>query len=98
MKLTFLTNLVNHHQIPLADEFYKLLGCNYIYVAFEPLPNWLKEGGYQEIDRPYIIRAYENKESLERVEELMNISDVVIIGQASDKYILNRVKECKLTF
>lgn len=98
MKLTFLTNLVNHHQIPLADEFYKLLGDDYVYVAFESLPNWLIQGGYQEIERPYILRIYENQEYLKIVEELMNCSDVVIIGQAPDKYVLDRIKKGKLTF
>lgn len=98
MKLTFLTNLVNHHQIPLADEFYKLLGEDYVYIAFEPLPDWLKKGGYQEIDRPYIVKVYENNEYLDIVKELMNSSDVVIIGHASDKYVLDRIKDGKLTF
>lgn len=26
MKVVFITNMVHHHQIPLADEFYKILG------------------------------------------------------------------------
>ena len=67
MKLTFLTNIVNHHQIPLADEFYKLLGDDYTYVAFEPLPDWLKKGGYQEIERPYVLKVYEDTKYLPKV-------------------------------
>lgn len=98
MKLTFLTNIVNHHQIPLADEFYKLLGDDYTYVAFEPLPDWLKRGGYQEIERPYVLRVYKDEEYLPKVYELVDSSDVVIIGDASDKYVLNRIKASKLTF
>lgn len=98
MKLTFLTNIVNHHQIPLADEFYKLLGKDYTYVAFEKLPDWLKGGGYQEIDRSYILRVYEDDAYFRRVEELVKSSDVVIIGSASDNYVLDRIKEGKLTF
>lgn len=98
MKLTFLTNIVNHHQIPLADEFYKLLGDDYTYVAFEPLPDWLKKGGYQEIERPYVLRAYEDEKYLQKVYELVCSSDAVIIGAVSDKYVLDRVKVGKLTF
>lgn len=98
MRLTFLTNLVNHHQIPLADEFYKLLGDNYTYVAFETLPNWLKKGGYQEIERPYVIRVYQDEEYLQKVKELVMFSDVVIIGDAPEKYITERIKAGKLTF
>lgn len=98
MKLTFLTNIVNHHQIPLADEFYKLLGDDYTYVAFEPLPDWLKKGGYQEIERPYVLRAYEDERHLPKVYELVCSSDAVIIGAASDRYVLDRIKAGKLTF
>ena len=98
MKLTFLTNIVNHHQIPLADEFYKLLGNGYTYVAFEPLPDWLKRGGYQEIERPYVLRAYEDEKYLQKVYELVMLSDAVIIGSASDNYVLGRIKAGKLTF
>lgn len=98
MKLTFLTNIVNHHQIPLADEFYKLLGDDYTYVAFEPLPDWLKKGGYQEIERPYVLKVYEDTKYLPKVYELVDSSDVVIIGDASDKYVLNRINASKLTF
>lgn len=46
MKIVFLTNLVNHHQIPVADELYELIGDDYTYVAMEQLPDWLKKGGY----------------------------------------------------
>lgn len=29
MTITFYTNFINHHQVPLADEFYKLIGDGY---------------------------------------------------------------------
>ena len=98
MKLTFLTNLVNHHQIPLADEFYKLLGNDYTYIAFETLPDWLKKGGYQEIERPYILKVYEDCNNIQKVKELVASSDVVIIGAAPEEFVLDRIKSNKLTF
>lgn len=98
MTLIFLTNLVNHHQIPLADEFYRILGDNYIYVAFEPLPDWLKKGGYREVDRPYIIRAYASTDNYMKAVKLTNSSDVVIIGSAPIKLVHQRIKENKVTF
>lgn len=98
MKLTFLTNLVNHHQIPLADEFYKLLGNDYTYIAFETLPDWLKKGGYQEIERPYILKVYEDYNNIQKVKDLVASSDVVIIGAAPEEFVLDRIKSNKLTF
>ena len=98
MTLTFLTNLVNHHQINVADELYERLGNNYVYVAFEPLPDWLKKGGYAEFDRPYILRAYESSNNQKRAQELADNSDVVIIGSASEDLVRRRLQQNKITF
>lgn len=99
MKLAFITNLVNHHQIPLADEFYKVLGADYVYICTEPVPDWLIKGGYDpEIERQYIIRTYENDESLKKAKEIAVNADVVIIGSAPEFYVEQRIKDGKLTF
>lgn len=53
MTLTFVTNFVNHHQLPLADEFYKIMGEDYTYIACEPFLDWLKKDGYAlSLERP----------------------------------------------
>lgn len=97
--LTFITNLVNHHQLPLADEFYKILGQNYHYIATEPIYDWLVKGGYDAtLDRPYIIRAYESPEKEKLAKELVDNSDVVIIGDAPKKYVRRRQMRNKMTF
>lgn len=99
MKIVFITNLVNHHQIPLADELYRMLGADYAYIACEPLPDWLIKGGYDpSLDRPYIIRAYKSEEEMSKACRLAYESDVVIIGSALDSFIEKRLKENKLTF
>lgn len=99
MKLVFITNLVNHHQIPLADEFYKHLKDNYKYISTMPLPGWLVNGGYDpSISRPYVIRAYENEEERRMALQLANDADVVIIGSAPEDYVRERIKAGKVTF
>lgn len=99
MKLVFVTNLVHHHQIPLADEFYKLLGDEYKYISTEPMPEWLIKGGYDpSISRPYVVRAYENEEEKRQAMQLANDADVVIIGSAPEDYVRERIKAGKLTF
>lgn len=97
MTFVFLTNLVNHHQIHLADELYGMLGKDYSYVAFEPLPDWLRNGGYQDIDRPYILRAYESAENFRKAEELACTADVVMIGAVSRKLVSRRQSENRVT-
>lgn len=98
MTITFLTNLVNHHQINVADELFKHYGHDYTYVAFEPLPDWLKKGGYQEFERSYVLKAYESIKNKETAERLAYESDIVIIGSAPEYLVKKRLKENKITF
>lgn len=99
MTITFVTNLVHHHQIPVADEFYKILGSDYHYISTEPLPDWLIKGGYDPtLDRDYIIRTYQSKEHLLEARRLIDESDVVIYGAAPLEWTLKRMKNNKVTF
>lgn len=99
MTITFVTNLVHHHQLPVADEFYKMPGVEYHYIACEPMPDWLIKGGYDPtLERPYIIRTYEGEKQLELAKKLIDESDVVIIGSAPNDWVYNRKKENKVTF
>lgn len=98
MKVTFLTNLVNHHQICVADELFKYYGDDYTYVAFEPLPDWLRKGGYQEIERCYVLKAYESIQNRKIAEKLAYESDIVIIGSAPEYLVKRRQEDNKITF
>lgn len=99
MTLTFLTNIINHHQLPVADEFYKLLGEDYHYIATEPVPEWLVKGGYTaNIDRPYIIRTWQSAEEEQYARRLIDKSDVVIHGASKIEWTIKRKKENKVTF
>lgn len=81
MTISFYTNYVNHHQIPLADELYRLLGDNYHYIATCNTQELISAmSGYNEINRPYIIRSYESEVSRNKAYELAINSDVLIYG------------------
>lgn len=98
MILTFYTNFINHHQVHLADELYRLLGRNYFMVVMEPLPNAFINNGYPDYsDRPYLIKAY-NNDGKSKALSLAIDADVVIIGSAPDTYIEKRLALNKLTF
>ena len=99
MTLTCVTNLVQHHQLPVADEFYRLLGDDYHYIATEPLPDWLIKGGYDpSLDRPYIIRSYQSDEEMGKARTLIDESDVVIYGAAPIGWSLKRKEADLVTF
>ena len=66
MTITFYTNFINHHQVPLADEFYKLIGDGYTMVTFEPLPEEFRKRGYEDFSyKKYLFPAYESRERLQ---------------------------------
>lgn len=99
MKVTFFTNFINHHQVPVADEFYKLLGNDYTFVATIPMPQEFIDNGYPDFsDKPYLLKAYDNNTNFQKALELGLSSDVVIIGSASDNFIKKRLELNKLTF
>ena len=99
MTITFYTNFINHHQVPLADEFYKLIGDGYTMVTFEPLPEEFRKRGYEDFSyKKYLLPAYESRERLQEAEELAISSDVVILGAAPEFLIRDRLEKNKLTF
>ena len=94
MTITFVTNYVHHHQLPLADEFYRILGGNYNYIATKPLPDWLIKGGYDPtLERPYIIRSYQSDSEMKIARRLIDESDVVIAGMSPEEWYV--VRNCK---
>lgn len=97
MTITFITNFVNHHQIPLADELYYRLGDNYHYIEVCNTIELVKSmSGYSLIDRPYIVRPLKSKEDEELTMNLVINSDVLIWGAyESLRYVKIRYKNRK---
>ena len=97
MKVAFFTNFINHHQVHVADELYKALGSDYVFVATEEIPQSFKNNGYPDYsDRPYLLKAYldENRtKAIQLAEEV----DVMIIGAAPEMYVDRRLALNKLT-
>ena len=99
MKIVFFTNFINHHQVHVADELYKVLGNNYTFVATSPIPeNFLKNGYPNYSTRPYLLKAYENNANDKKARILAITSDIAILGAAPFEYILPRIKQNKITF
>lgn len=99
MTLVFYTNFINHHQVPLADEFYKMLGDDYKMVTFEPLPESFRLKGYADFSyKPYLIEAFRSEDNMKKAHQLSVNSDVVILGAAPEYLIYERLKMNKITF
>ncbi len=92
MKLVFVSNYLNHHQIPLCNAFFEL--CNeFIFIATDTL----NIQGYQNIaNADYVIEL--NEETRNSVNEIVETADVVIFGSSPNYLITNRMKKNKLSF
>ncbi len=78
MKVTFVSNYINHHQIPLSNVLYEKLGEDYTFVQTEPMEEERVKLGWNSADLPaYVKLSYEEKEAC---EQLIMDSHVVIWG------------------
>lgn len=79
MTFTFVSNYINHHQIPLCEALYKTLGENFTFVQTMPMEEERVAMGWGvDIQKlPYVLCLYEKEyECLKKIAE----SDVVLFG------------------
>ena len=98
MKLVFITNFINHHQVYVADIFYHLLGDGYKLIETEPIPESFIYTGYPQYDRGYVVKAYLGDGLQSYAYNLISDADVVIIGSAPECFVTKRILDGKLTF
>lgn len=86
MKVTFVSNYINHHQIPVSNVLYEQLGAEYAFVQTEPMEEERIRMGWNPEDVPeYVKFAYEEPETCQK---LVNDSDIVIWGGLEDESML----------
>lgn len=96
MKLTFVSNYINHHQIPVSNELYRLLGEDYTFIQTEPIEaerlqmGWQDEGG----ELPYLRLFYEEPEVCGKL--ILDSDAVVFGGTDEESYIKPRLAAGKL--
>lgn len=100
MKIAFVSNYLNHHQLPFSLSMLEKKGIEYFFIATEKIPEERLKLGYEDMNSKYsfVIETYKNLTEEDRAVKIINESDVVIIGSAPEKYIKERLKQDKLTF
>ena len=96
MKLTIVSNYINHHQIPMASELYAKLGENFTFIQTQPMEeDRVKMGWGSEISSlPYLKLYYEQPQECAK---LMMDSDIVVFGGVEDEsYIKPRLQAGKI--
>lgn len=94
MKITFVSNYINHHQIPLSNALYRALGEDYHFIQTEPMEEERVQMGWQEnnAELAYLKLLYREEAECRR---LIDESDVVIFGWAPEELIAGRLEEGK---
>ncbi|MCI9202716.1 MAG: glycosyltransferase family 1 protein, partial [Lachnospiraceae bacterium] len=97
MKLVFISNYINHHQIPFSNACYELLGEDYHFIQTQPMEKerlsmgWSSEG----VELPYVSCLYEEEEKCRR---LVQECDVLLAGWSNrEELIQERLKAGGLT-
>ena len=97
MKVTFITNYLTHHQLPFAEEMYRLLGEDFTFLATNAMEKERIAMGWQLDPGKYpFVKEHDADYGLS--EHLIMDSDVLICGGTHFSYIEKRVEQGKLTF
>lgn len=93
MKLTFYINYLNHHQVLVADELYRLLGDDFRFVATLPRNEKELKGGADYSTRPYCILAAESNSAYNEAMQLAVNAEVCVFGANSQTYAVARARQ-----
>ncbi len=86
MKVTFVSNYINHHQIPVSNVLYEHLGAEYTFIQTEPMEEERIKLGWNPEEVPeYVKYAYEEPEYC---RQLIMDSDMVIWGGLEEEEML----------
>jgi glycosyltransferase involved in cell wall biosynthesis len=99
LRLAFVSNFLNHHQVHLCNQFYN--SCEEFYfIATEKIPPNRLRMGYEDMDStyPYVIRMYEDKLQRHTAYYIIKNFDVVIFGSCPSRLIELRMRQNMLSF
>ncbi len=93
-KIAFVSNYINHHQIPFCDSMYRLLEGAFTFVQTERMEQERVQMGWHASRRPDYVRCwYEEPEACRR---LVLDCDVALFGGTDDEsYIEERLRAGK---
>lgn len=97
--IVFVSNFMNHHQFPVAQELFNLTAGEYRFIETSQMPESFKKGGYSLFEKSWVIKAWQNQENNNLAQRLIREADVVVwCNNLYLSIIKQRLKEGKLTF
>ncbi len=98
MTIIFVSNYINHHQIPFCEEMILLCGANnqFFFIETEEMESDRKQMGWDNSKPGYVLCAYESEEMNKKCRQLIFESEVVIFGGCeNESYIKSRLEDIK---
>lgn len=94
MKITFVSNYINHHQIPFCNAMFRETDGRFVFIQTQPMEEERIQMGWQDGNcQEYLRRYYEDEELC---KELIANSDVVLFGGCDDEsYMEERLRAGK---
>ena len=93
-KIAFVSNYINHHQIPFCDCMYRLLEGAFVFVQTEGMEQERVQMGWHASRRPAYVRCW--YEEPEACRQLVLDCDVALFGGTDDEsYIEERLRAGK---
>ena len=93
-KVVFVSNYINHHQIPVCNEWFRLLKGSFAFIQTEPMEEERLAMGWQTAEGlEYLFCAYEQPQLC---KEMIEQAKLVMFGGCEDEsYIEGRLKQGK---
>lgn len=90
MKAAFVSNYINHHQIPFCNAMYRLTEGGFTFVQTERMEEHRVKMGWDSAEQPeYVCRYYEEPEACRRL--IMDCDMVIFGGTDDESYIKERL-------
>jgi glycosyltransferase involved in cell wall biosynthesis len=95
MKVTFVSNYINHHQIPFCNAMYKELKGEFCFIQTMEMEEERVRMGWQEERKVYVKYTYEEPDLCRK---LIAESEVVLFGGCEDEtWLVQRLQMSKPT-
>ena len=97
--IVFYSVILNHHQVPVADELWTLCNGEYRFVELMQPREEINKGGRKYDDRPYLIRAWNGEAEKAEAMRLAVTAEVCVFGgDLALPYQKARLKKNLLSF
>lgn len=88
----FVSNYLNHHQIPFCDAMYRMLKENFFFIQTQQMEEErIRMGWNQDLNYPYLKRYYE---APQECQSIIDEAKLVLFGGCEEEsYIQNRLEQ-----